>query len=303
MSTRRGIVPVTFLLSTLLVCACGNPNPQPRALTPIPTLGPVVAPTLITALRGPGQAGALSGPVQAGQTDAALGASVYFLNCTACHGIEGQGVDAKPLRNSQYIQTKGDQDVFTTIAGGRSGTEMPSWLQSNGGPLTSAQITWVVAYLHTLQGVSAMPTSTPVPPEPTETPLPVGAPTEEPAQPSIPGGPGAAVRLVGDLTSGRTMFGLICSACHGPEGAQGVPNPGSDDGSVPALNPIDPTIADPDPAVFTLNVDLFVEHGSVPSGSNPLIMMPPFGDFKMLTGQMIADVISYLVYLNGGVAK
>ena len=97
----------------------------------------------------------------------------------------------------------------------------------------------------------------------------------------------------------RVVFGPYCASCHGPEGVMGIPNPGSDDGSVPALNPIDPTIASSDPGVFAVNVDLFIEHGSIPEGPNPLIMMPSFGDDGMLTDQQIADLIAYVMYING----
>jgi mono/diheme cytochrome c family protein len=79
----------------------------------------------------------------------------------------------------------------------------------------------------------------------------------------------------------------------------GAPNPGSDDGIVPELNPIDSTMVDPDPKVFATNVDLFVQHGSIPSGLGPSVMMPPFGDGKMLTEQQTADVIAYVMLLNG----
>ncbi len=79
----------------------------------------------------------------------------------------------------------------------------------------------------------------------------------------------------------------------------GVPNPGSEDGSVPPLNPIDPTIANSNASTFFTNVDLFVEHGSEPDGDNPKIVMPAFGDGKMLTPQQIADIIAYVLSLNG----
>jgi mono/diheme cytochrome c family protein len=296
MSIQNWFIIVTALASVLFLSAC-NPNPQPVGLTPIPTLAPAETPTLNPALQAPEIASAPM-PVVAGQADAALGAPVYLKHCSPCHGIEGQGVDAPALRNNEYIQTSGDQNVLTTIASGRPDTEMPAWLQANGGPLTGGQITNVVAYLHTLQGVSPLPTSTPLPPEPTETPLPPGGPTPEPARPSEPGGPGPAATLTGDVSRGQAAFGLYCAACHGPEGIQGVPNPDSDDGSVPALNPIDPTIVNPDLKVFATNVDLFIEHGSVPEGPRPQIMMPPFGDSKMLTEQQIADLIAYVIYLN-----
>jgi hypothetical protein len=177
---------------------------------------------------------------------------------------------------------------------------MPAWLQANGGSLTEAQITSVMAYLHTLQGVSALPTATPMPPAPTEEPPAPGAPTPEPAQPSNPGGPGPAGAMAGDVTRGRVEFGLYCAPCHGPEGMEevGVPNPGSDDGIVPELNPIDPTLVNADSKIFAANLDLFIEHGSVPEGPSPLIMMPSFGDSKMLTEQQIADLIAYIISLN-----
>ncbi len=77
-----------------------------------------------------------------------------------------------------------------------------------------------------------------------------------------------------------------------------MPNPDSDDGSVPTLNPIDPTIASKDPKVFATNLDLFIEHGSTPEGPSPALKMPAWGDAKTLTPQQIADVIAYIMSLN-----
>lgn len=68
---------------------------------------------------------------------------------------------------------------------------------------------------------------------------------------------------------------------------------------MPALNPIDPTLANLDPKLFATNLDLFLEHRSAPSGDAPMILMPPFGDSKMFTAQQIADVIAYMMSLNG----
>jgi mono/diheme cytochrome c family protein len=65
------------------------------------------------------------------------------------------------------------------------------------------------------------------------------------------------------------------------------------------MNPIDPTIANADPKIFATNVDLFIQHGSVPEGPGPMIIMPSFGDSKMLTEQQIADLIAYVMHLNG----
>ncbi len=125
------------------------------------------------------------------------------------------------------------------------------------------------------------------------------AATPEPAAPSNPGGPGPALNLKGDPQAGAKVYSDNCQKCHGDQGQGGVNNPGSDDGTIPALNPIDDTIADTDPKVFACNVDLFIEHGSVPSGPNPQQTMTPWGDNKQLTDQQIADVIAYIMSLNG----
>ena len=118
------------------------------------------------------------------------------------------------------------------------------------------------------------------------------------ARPSNPGGPGAAIDLTGDAASGQQIFAANCQTCHSAEGKGGIANPGSSDGTVPALNPIDPTLKDPDLKTFATNLDLFIEHGSTPEGTNPTFSMPPWGDKKALNPQQIADVIAYLISLN-----
>jgi len=125
-----------------------------------------------------------------------------------------------------------------------------------------------------------------------------GSGEDQIARPSNPGGSGDALNLTGDVTSGAQIFQVNCFPCHGPEGTQGVPNPGTDDGSVPTLNPIDPTMVNPDYKTFVYNIDLFVQHGSTPAGPNPAISMPAWGDQGALTQQQIADVIAYIISLN-----
>jgi len=117
-------------------------------------------------------------------------------------------------------------------------------------------------------------------------------------RPSNPGGPGEALNLTGDATAGADIFQANCVPCHGPEGTQGVPNAGSDDGKVPTLNPIDPALVSSDPQTFAYNLDLFIQHGSTPAGSNPSIAMPAWGDSGVLTQQQVADVIAYIISLN-----
>ena len=131
-----------------------------------------------------------------------------------------------------------------------------------------------------------------------------GSPSEVPGEtveevkPSNPGGPGDAINLTGDVTRGSAIFVQRCKECHGDEGKVGIANPGSSDGSIPSLNPIDPGLVSSDLKVFATNIDLFIEHGSTPEGSNPAKIMTAFGDQKIMTAQEIADVIAYVISLN-----
>lgn len=117
-------------------------------------------------------------------------------------------------------------------------------------------------------------------------------------RPSNPGGPGEAVNLTGDAEAGAQVFQTSCTPCHGAEGKQGLPDPGAEAGAVPALNPIDPALASPDYKTFATNLDLFIQHGSTPQGSNPSMVMPAWGETGALTQQQIADVIAYIIELN-----
>ena len=103
---------------------------------------------------------------------------------------------------------------------------------------------------------------------------------------------GQAVNMTGNAEAGKQVYVDFCASCHGPEGTGGVPNPGSDDGTVPALNPIDEEFN----SVATM--DLVIEHGSTPEGSNPSVLMPAFGDKKLMTPQQIADVMAYILSLS-----
>ncbi len=152
--------------------------------------------------------------------------------------------------------------------------------------------------LWTLVGCTApVPTSVAPAPAPAVSTDTAGTEAAESARPSNPGGPGPALELKGDSKKGAQVF-VNCVPCHGDQGKGGVANPGSSDGTIPSLNPIDATIANKDPRVFAHNIDLFVEHGSTPEGPNPGLKMPAWGDTKGLTPQQIADVIAYVISLN-----
>jgi mono/diheme cytochrome c family protein len=128
---------------------------------------------------------------------------------------------------------------------------------------------------------------------------PTEPPTEsEVARPSNPGGPGDAINLTGNITAGQKVYVDHCQVCHGVEGRDDVLNPGSDDGTVPSINPIDDTLVSPDYKTYAYNLDLFIQDGSTPPGLNPVFLMPAWGAQNGLTQQQIADVIAYTISLN-----
>jgi plastocyanin len=113
---------------------------------------------------------------------------------------------------------------------------------------------------------------------------------------------GPAATIHGDPVAGRTLFALNCTTCHDQRGVGGISNPGSDDGTVPPLNPIDPgflEVANGDPAGFIRAIDLFVQHGSRPDGSDPTVNMIGWGDHQLLSQQNLADIEAYVMQLNG----
>ena len=112
------------------------------------------------------------------------------------------------------------------------------------------------------------------------------------------GGPGEAVNLTGDPTAGQKVYEDHCQVCHGLEGTDNVLNPGSDDGTIPPLNPIDETLVSPDYKTFFYNLDLFLQNGSTPEGPNAAFQMPAWGAKGALSQQQIADVIAYVISLN-----
>jgi mono/diheme cytochrome c family protein len=104
--------------------------------------------------------------------------------------------------------------------------------------------------------------------------------------------PGKAVSLTGDPVAGKVVYDSYCKSCHGVGGTGGVVNPGSDDGTVPELKPIDNDFTD------ATAMDVVIEHGSTPSGVDTTSKMPAFGDEGALKPQQIADVIAYVLQLN-----
>ena len=248
--------------------------------------------------------------------NATNGTQVFVTNCQKCHGPQGTtGVDnpgstdgtVPPLNPIDSTIANSDLKLFaynvdlfvehgSTPDGPNPTQVMPAWGDTN--KLSPQQIADVIAYVMGLNAQAASPTVAP-----TTAAAATAAPTEQVARPSngnLTGGP--ALNLTGNATNGTQVFVTNCQKCHGPQGTTGVDNPGSTDGTVPPLNPIDSTIANSDLKLFAYNVDLFVEHGSTPDGPNPTQVMPAWGDTNKLSPQQIADVIAYVMGLNAQAA-
>jgi cytochrome c len=125
----------------------------------------------------------------------------------------------------------------------------------------------------------------------------VATPDPNAPKPSKPGGTGEALKLKGSPGSGEAVFASKCEECHGEAGRGGITDTGAETGEVPVLNPIAASLYNSDARVFAANLDLFIEHGSVPKGAPNRIMLA-YGDYGLLTPQQIADVIAYIISLN-----
>ena len=113
------------------------------------------------------------------------------------------------------------------------------------------------------------------------------------------GPPAEAATLTGRWKQGKALFEKRCQSCHGHRGTDKVKNPGSNDGTVPPLNPIDPVLASKTPSAFAANIDRIIQHGSFPEGPKPELFMPNWGDSRALSQPEIADVEAYVMRLNG----
>jgi mono/diheme cytochrome c family protein len=227
------------------------------------------------------------------KSDAAAGSQVFTAQCQKCHGPNGsQGVDnpgsadgsVPPLNpidstlvSTDYKTFASNLDLFVQHGSTPEGPSPKLLMPAYGDQtlLTQQQLADVIAYVISLN-----------------------PPAGGTATPSSSTAPGDAVNLTGDAAAGGQVFKTECEKCHGPNGAQGVDNPGSTDGSVPVLNPIDPEIKNADHKTFATNLDAFVQHGSTPDGPSPKLVMPAYGDQALLTQQQLADVIAYIIKLN-----
>src|SRR5579859_1637420 len=119
--------------------------------------------------------------------DFTAGQQLFKKNCTLCHGDNGEGTPGRPALNDKpFLANTTDDTIFSVVSSGVPNTEMPSWNQSHGGPLTDEDIRQVVVFIRAWE---------PTAPDRRATPL------------------------VGDVGHGKTLYTNLCVACHGKDGS------------------------------------------------------------------------------------
>ena len=147
----RILISLVLLFTLIVISSCGNPYPQPEALTPIPTLAPAGDLTLATELQEPAEpAGEVAVPTPVPEVaagDPANGATIFEINCLACHGEGAAGGAVGPTLISAEMAAKDDDHYRQTLINGVEGTAMAAWA----GRLSPQEIEDVIAYLRSLQ--------------------------------------------------------------------------------------------------------------------------------------------------------
>ena len=211
--------------------------------------------------------------------------------CLACHRIGGAGGSIGSDLSGEGLKGRSRQwlsDQLRNPKSHNSNSVMPSFAN-----LDDRDINRLIDFLLSQkESPSAGAVS------PTAPPAALHAPTAA-AAPGPSGGLGRATAILGSAEHGSVLFQGACSSCHDPRGASHVPNPGSTDGTIPSLNPIDRDLFNQDPELFAEKIDVYIQHGSRPEGPRPQFSMLPFGDTNALTQEQIADIEAYILSLNG----
>jgi len=208
--------------------------------------------------------------------DIARGELVYQGSCAVCHGQSGDGVPrlGKPLRNSAFVQSQSDSDLFRLIVEGRPVSDLLNTTGSLMPPrgaqgLSDERITAVVTYLRAIQDPNA-PTAS----------MAAWESSGEAAGGGTTAGPAI------ELTShpGYDLFVSSCAACHG-QGGQGLESLGlplTTSGFVRGKN---------DKDLIT-----FIKMGRASWDENNTtgLDMPPKGGNPAITDDQLQSIVDYL---------
>ncbi len=231
------------------------------------------------------------------------GKKVYDANgCSGCHKVNGQGGSVGPELSGGKLRGKDRQWLADQITNPKS--HDPNSIMPTFAGLTREQLENLVSYLMGLAGGASSGGGGLSEQQGVEKKTPASVagvslpelPSEEKA---LEGSVGRAAFIVGGAENGADLYKEQCLSCHGADGKGGLKNPGSDDGTVPPLNPIDRKLYNADPRAFAANIDKIIQHGSMPSGPHPALHMPAWGDTRSLTQEEISNLEAYILKLNG----
>lgn len=233
----------------------------------------------------------------------------HSTGCISCHRINGQGGTVGPDLSNEGNKGRTPEWLSAQIRNPKS--HGPDSIMPPFTSLSEQQVIYLIDFLTSLgnEGVASGPEKQ------------KGIEADPPSQPSAASSdagagsqinqksssteseqkkqPGQAPYIIGNADHGKDIFEQKCVSCHGPDGTDHVPNTGSNDKFVPALNPIDRELYDKDPQAFAGRIDLFIQHGSIPAGPGPELHMPAFGDDHALTQAQVANAEAYIMKLNG----
>jgi ubiquinol-cytochrome c reductase cytochrome b subunit len=235
------------------------------------------------------------------------GKQVFQSNgCSGCHKVNGRGGSVGPELSGDTLKGKDPQWLMDQIRNPKS--HNPNSIMPPFADLGEERIRSLVSYLMSLSDRTGTQQEMHAPAgrltqshqgKTEASAAAAGSPVVPSEEKALSEEAGKAAFIIGSTENGADLFKEECVSCHGPKGKGGMPNPGSDDGAVPPLGPIDRKLYDADPKVFAMNIDKIIQHGSMPSGPHPALHMPAWGDTRSLTQEEISNLESYIMSLNG----
>lgn len=118
--------------------------------------------------------------------------TLYATYCSGCHGANGQYGGARPLNDPLYLSLASEEYLIEVTTSGVPHSLMPAFAVSQGGDVTSEQITEIIHGIRrSWVGMAEKPGVNP---------------------PALHG------TSQGNAGRGKTLFGTYCGACHGADG-------------------------------------------------------------------------------------
>jgi mono/diheme cytochrome c family protein len=214
----------------------------------------------LTGCGGGGGGGNVSDP------HVAMGGHLFIqFACSSCHGEQGKGGVSPDVPALTDVGKTLTVDQLTQIINhglGESANPQKPYMPVWGPVISSSQVSDLVQYLRA--GLPKVDEATPVP---------------------VPSGQGAAV-------AGAALYVRYgCINCHGPSGLGGVPNPQSEDKTIPPLSGQDfRSEFDTDAKIKEM-----IRSGSV-IGKPPITSMPHWGG--IIPEENLDDLVAYLKTLK-----